>query len=212
MEKVTPKKRFKTLSKLDQYIVTGRALADLLDNKRQIKGQRHEWTGIHVTVEKLKASLIELDPATGLPTQTSVMKIKRAVANAIRRTLGSDAAFIMAIEYRDKLGAPVPPHVHVMAIKHLFQGYTRDIRTALHKVAGDSDPKTVKVSFLSPHARYKRHLERVRNEADFRRTAGYGAKNEDTRFYRSKTVLTHVPEIWDSLKAHYLKPPGPTSC
>lgn len=205
MKKAKPKQRFKTLSKVDQYIVTGRALADLLNQKRKEKGKKHEWTGLYLVVSQFKASYIEVDPATGLLTQSAIMKIKRAMANAIKRVLGPDAAFAMAIEFHDKTGLPVEPHGHIIVIKHLYQGTMKDLEKALHKIAGNSDPGTVDIQYLSKHAGYKHHLARVRDEADFRRTAGYDAKNEHTRFYRSKTVLTHVPGIWEALKAHYLK-------
>ncbi len=206
IKKINPKQRFKALSKADQYIVTARALADILKQKREEKGQRHVWSGCHVTVNQLKANLIEIDPATGVLKQSSVMKIKRAMADAIKRTLGPDAAFMMVVEDRDKLGAPVEPHVHIIAMKHFRLGGMQNLRKALYKVAEKSDEKTVKVNDLSPVTGYKRHLERVRDEADFRRTAGYNTKNEDSRFYRSKIVLEHVPETWEALTAHYLKP------
>lgn len=206
MKKVRPKQRFKTLSKLDQYIVAGRALAKMLDQERRVKGKKFEWSGMHIVVNKLKPCHIETDPTTGLLTQSAIMKIKRAMANAIKRILGPDTAFIMAIEYQNKVGAPIEPHVHIIAIKHLFRGALKDVRAALHRVAGNSDSDTVDIQYLSKHPGYKRHLERIRNEADFRRTAGYGAKNEDSRFYRSKAVIAHIPETWESLKTYYLRP------
>lgn len=211
MKKVKPKQRFKTLSKVDQYIVTGRALADLLSQKRTEKGDKHEWAGIYVVVRQFKASYIEIDPATCLPTQSSVMKIKRALANAVKRVLGPDAAFIMAIEYQDGVGDPIRPHAQIIAIKHRKQGTVKDLKQALQKVADDYHKDTVKVGYLSKLAGYKRERERVRDEADFRRAAGYDAKNDNSRFYRSKTTLHHLPGTWEDLKAHYLKPPRPKS-
>lgn len=88
IKKATPKQEFKTLSKADQYIAIGRALADLLNLNPQEKGKKHEWAGLHVAINKLKAGQIETDPATGLLAQSSIMKIKRAVANPVKRIVG----------------------------------------------------------------------------------------------------------------------------
>ena len=70
MKKGKPKQRFRTLPKVDQYIVSARALADILSEARLEKGKKHVWTGFHVTVNQLKASLIEVDPVTGIQTQS----------------------------------------------------------------------------------------------------------------------------------------------
>ncbi len=205
IKKLKPKQRFKTLSKTDQYILTARVLAEHLNQKR-VKSEKHHWAGKHWSTNQIKASYVEHDPVTGLLTDASIKKIKRAASNAVKSVFGKDAMFCLAIEDQDKDGFYIEPHLHIIVVHRFQSGAAKRLKEALQKVAGTTASGSVQSSYLSKFAGSRHHKSRVRDEADFRRTAGYGAKNAQTRIYRSKTVIVHLPAIFEMLKAHYSTP------
>lgn len=202
-KKLRPKARFKELSKRDQYIVTARTLAHMLDETRKtIGGPTGKITGgYRLTLGVIDARYIEIDPATGLLTRNSVRKIKRAVANAFKGALGRDAIFMFTIEQRNKAGHPVSPHIHALAVVPFRFGSVPDLKRRLYKIAGADDSDTIKSAHISVWG--KRRLELAPAEADFRRTALYDTKNDQTEIYRSRALMVHVHQHFEVLKKHY---------
>lgn len=144
---------------------------------------------------------VEIDPGTGLLTDDSLKRIKRAVANAFRGALGQEALFMFAIEQQDKTGAPIQPHVHALAIVPHAPGIISKLKGRLHKVAGEEDPDTVKAQRIFRWRQLNNELALA--EADFRRAAQYGVKNENSAVFRSKALLDHVHRRFEELKKHH---------
>lgn len=202
-KKLRPKARFKELSKGDQYIVTARTLAYMLDETRKaIGGPLGKITsGYRLILRSIDARYIEFDPMTDLLTRNSVRKIKRTVANAFRGALGHEALFMFTIEQQDKDGLLISPHVHALAIVPFRSGSLVDLKRRLHRVAGDDDPDTIMSKHISVWG--KGPLELAPAEADFRRAALYDTKNDQSEIYRSKALLVHVHQHFERLKKHY---------
>lgn len=199
---LSPKARFKSLSKVDQFTVTARTLAHEFDLWRKATGSTGSMVFAHnFTMEKLRTDLVEYDASGLWLTTQSIKRIKLAVSRAIKRSLGREAKFMFAIEQQDKNGEPVRPHVHGLAVMRFQPLYHRDLKTRLQHVAGDDSRGVVQISKYS--SLVKHGTARIHSEADTRRLALYAAKNNRTVFYRSKPLLVLVHAHFEDLKRHY---------
>lgn len=203
LKKLTPKARFKDVSKLDQYIITARTLSHQLAELRKSIGgwQGKIASGYQITVRTIDRRYVETDPATGFLTRSSVQKIKRAVSNAFKKSIGSDTQFMFVIEQQDKGGSACAPHIHALSNIPFKPGTIPELKKRLHKVAGESDKETVKLDPLSVYS--KHHSEYAPGEGHYRRTASYGSKNDNSHHFRSKSLLVHVHAHFEELKKRY---------
>jgi len=203
-KKLTPGARFKSMTKGDQYVVTARTLSDQLVVLRDTIGREQNGAlanGTQVTIREIHIKYVEIDPGTGLLTRSSASRIKRAVANALKSVLGKDAMFMFTIEQQDKEGNPCSPHVHAL-INAPFRGeVSKKLKIKLHKFAGSDKDGTVEIQTMFRWRKRRNELSPA--DADYRRVAQYAAKNDQTVFYRSKTLMEHVHARFEELKKHH---------
>jgi hypothetical protein len=200
LKKLTPKARFKSLSRADQFIVAARTLADQLEawKKRARFSERRMLFCHSFTLSQIAPRYIVIDPKTGLVTSQSIAKVKRALANAVKQSLGSEASFMFAIEQQDRAGERCAPHVHGLVNARFIPLDHKDFVARLAAVAGDDGPGTVSVKKISSLTKQPR--ERAWSDPSIRRFAQYATKNCHTVHYRSAPLMRDVPETYEALK------------
>ncbi len=197
LAKVTPKARFKTLNKRDQYTVYARTLSSLLGAERK-RNYRQSMLhhGYHITVSNLRPSLL-IKGADGDLEARTVAKIKRAVSNCFKQHISKDAAFMFVIEEKDKQENGVEAHVHAIANMRAYPTVAR-LRKGLLRLTDGSKAKSVKIQRMTELK--QRWNERAPSEKEYRKTALYIMKNTGSRTYRSKALMTHLNDTFEALK------------
>lgn len=200
LKALPPKTRFKSLSKKDQYIVLARSLAAVLDDRRRrMKGSGanlHAWA---FNVSNLKPALLQEEPSTGLITQDSKQRIKRAVSDLLRKEIGQDAYFIFAIEQFDGAGTP-KPHLHGVVLCYVLQ--RPRLKRVLQRLTDASSESAVRLDRLTRLGK-KLPNELATNEADYLAYVAYTMKDENTWTFRSRTLIKPAQEHFEYLKKHY---------
>ena len=197
-KKLTPKARFKSLPKADQYVVYARALADIREEDSRKARSPIAFFIRSITIASIADKYLEFEPATGRLTKDSIRKIKRAFSNAFKASLGQEAYFMYAIEQQDKKGMACIPHMHGMAITPQL---SPTLAANLQKVAGSSAKGSVKLEILSKLP--LKPKERVLGDTDVRRWAQYSVKNDLTVVCRSRALIQRMPPSFEGLKGYY---------
>ncbi len=198
IKKVTPKARFKSLTPQDQYTVTARALSALGDEarKKMPYNKSKLFHSYHITIGSIASGHTSIDPSSGLLTNGSIKKIKRAVATAAKLAIGKDAIFMFSIEQQDKNGNPCEPHIHMLANLYTVPDISK-LRSKFYRIAGKIERNTVKFQRTTS---LKKSNETSKGEAAARRVALYGVKNADSRTYRTSALMKHVHGVFEDIK------------
>lgn len=200
IKKVTLKARFKSLTPLDQYTVTARALSALGDEarKKMPYNKSKLFHSHHITIGSIASRYISFDPRSGSLTNESIRKIKRAVSDATKLAIGKDAIFMFSIEQQDKTGGTCEPHIHMLANIYILPDISK-LRSKLCGIAGASARNTVQFKRITKLD--KHHAETSKGEAAARRVALYGVKNANSRTYRASALMKHVHSVFEDIKS-----------